>query len=172
MATNTAGHATPDYLGIYLNDHLAAATAGLGVARRMASSAEPGSESAALLRTLAADMAVDRAALAAMITALAIKVRGYKMFAAWAGQHAGVLKLNGHLTTRSPLSDVEETEALRLVIGFGAAAWRTLRTLADTDSRLDAARLDDLLARADRQAAALESRRAAAAARILEDRSN
>jgi hypothetical protein len=172
MATKTAGRTAPDYLGIYLNDHLAAATASLGVARRMASSAEPGSESAALLRTLAADIAVDRAALTAMITALGIKVRGYKVFAAWAGQHAGVLKLNGHLTTRSPLSDVEESEALRLVIEFGAAAWRTLRTFADIDPRLDAARLDDLIARAGQQSAALESRRAAAAARILEDRSN
>ena len=39
---------TQDLLGIYLNDHLAGAIAGTGLARRMAASAEPGTERAAV----------------------------------------------------------------------------------------------------------------------------
>jgi hypothetical protein len=40
---------TQDLLGIYLNDHLAGAITGTGLARRMAASAEPGTERAATL---------------------------------------------------------------------------------------------------------------------------
>lgn len=40
---------TQGLLGIYLNDHLAGAITGTGLARRMAASAEPGTERAAVL---------------------------------------------------------------------------------------------------------------------------
>jgi len=174
MATNTptsaqsTGH---DLLGIYLNDHLAGATAGMILVRRMAASAEPGSERAATLRRLATEISADRSALVAVITALDLPIRGYKVFGAWLGAQAGRLKLNGHLVTRSPLSDLEETEILRLGVTGKAAGWRTLRVLADTDGRLDAARLDELIARASRQEDILESMRVAAAAAALRDRS-
>jgi hypothetical protein len=65
------------------------------------------------------------------MTALGIRTRRYKVFGAWAGQKAGLLKLNGHLLTRSPLSDLEEAEVLRLGVEGKAAGWRTLRVLAD-----------------------------------------
>jgi hypothetical protein len=159
-------------LGVYLNDHLAGATAGMELARRMAASADPGSESAAPLRTLAAQIAADRTALVTIMTALGIRIRGYKVFGAWAGEKAGRLKLNGRLLTRSPLSDLEEAEILRLGVEGKAAGWRTLRALADRDSRLDAARLDELLARAGRQSETLEALRATVADRVLNDWSN
>jgi uncharacterized protein (UPF0548 family) len=156
-----------DLLGIYLNDHLAGATAGMCLVRRMADAAEPGSEAAVLLRKLAAEIAVDRAALVTAMAALGVKVRGYKVFAAWAGEKAGYLKLNGHLLTRSPLSALEETEFLRLGVEGKAAGWRTLRVLAENDSRLDPVRLDELLARADRQSQQLEELRVSVADQVL-----
>jgi hypothetical protein len=168
-AARTARHRGHSLLGIYLNDHLAGATAGMGLARRMAASAEPGSESAATLRALTAEIVADRAALVTVMTALGIQIRGYKVFGAWAGEKAGFLKLNGHLLTRSPLSGLEEAEILRLGVEGKAAGWRTLRVLAERDSRLDAARLDELLARAARQSATLETVRVTAADRLLGD---
>jgi uncharacterized coiled-coil protein SlyX len=48
-----------------------------------------------------------------------------------------------------------------------AAGWRTLRTLADRDSRIDAARLDELIERASRQEDELESLRVIVADRVL-----
>jgi hypothetical protein len=48
------------------------------------------------------------------MAAMGVKIRSYKVFAAWAGEKAGRLKLNGHLLWRSPLTDLEETELLRL----------------------------------------------------------
>ncbi|MGH3270512.1 MAG: hypothetical protein ACRDN1_15885 [Trebonia sp.] len=161
----TAQHMRHDLLGVYLNDHLAGSTVGLELARRMAASAGP--ESATVLRGLAAEIAEDRSALLAIMATLGIPVRGYKVFAAWAGEKLGRLKLNGHLLSRSPLSSLEETEILRLGVEGKAAGWRTLRALASRDSRLDAGRLDELLARADRQSSALESLRVSIAEQAL-----
>jgi hypothetical protein len=48
-----------------------------------------------------------------------------------------------------------------------AAGWRTLRHLADRDSRLDIGHLDELIARADHQASVLESLRSSTAERVL-----
>jgi hypothetical protein len=152
-------------LGIYLNDHLAGATAGVGLARRVAAS-RPGPSPGGDVRHLAAEIAADRAALIAMMTALGIPVRSYKVCAAWIGEKAGRLKFNGHLLTRSPLSSLEELEMLRLGVEGKAAGWRTLRVLAEREEHLDSGQLDELIASARRQADLLEELRVRAAAQI------
>lgn len=167
MARQTAQGTRKDLLGVYLNDHLAGSTVGMSLARRMVASAEPGSDRATVLSRLATEITEDRSALLQIMTGLGIQVRGYKVFAAWAGEKAGRLKLNGYLLARSPLSDLEETEFLRIGVEGKAAGWRTLRELADWDSRLDPARLDELIARANQQASVLESIRLTTAERVL-----
>jgi hypothetical protein len=165
-------HTAPDIgqsglsmLGIYPNDHLAGATAGTELAHRIARSRGDGKDGG-MLRRLAAEIAQDRTALLDIIAVLGVKVRRYKVGAAWIGEKAGRLKFNGHLFTRSPLSDLEELEMLRLGVEGKAAGWRTLRTLADTDTRLDPGRLDELISRARRQAALLEDLRVGAADQV------
>jgi hypothetical protein len=153
-------------LGIYLNDHLAGATGGSELARRMARS-HRGREDGGALSRLAAEIAQDRSALLDIMASLGITVRAYKVGAAWIGEKAGRLKFNGRFLARSPLSDLEELELLRLGVEGKAAGWRTLRTQADTVARLDAGRLDELIARARRQADELEELRVRAADRIL-----
>jgi hypothetical protein len=167
MTAKTVKHGQMDLLGIYLNDHLASSLAGLELARRMAGAAEPGSEAESVLARLVTELTQDRVALLEMMAALGIRVRGYKMFAAWAGEKAGRMKLNGHLSTRSPLSGLEEAEILRVGIEGKAAGWRTLRALAVRDDRLDVARLDGLLARAESQSEAVETLRVRVAERVL-----
>jgi hypothetical protein len=147
----------PDPLGIYLNDHLAGATGGVELARRTARSAQ--GADAGTLRRFAAEVAQDRVALLDMMTTLSIPVRSYKVYAAWIGEKAGRLKLNGHLLSRSPLSNLEELELLRLGVAGKAAGWRTLRVAAERDSRLDSGQLDELIARARRQEDLLEELR-------------
>ena len=85
MNTMRAG---PNALGIYLNDHLAGATAGTELARRAAGSTQDREEHAAL-RDFAAEVAQDRAALLDTMAALGIPVRTYKVCAAWIGEKAG-----------------------------------------------------------------------------------
>jgi hypothetical protein len=152
-------------LGIYLNDHLAGATAGLELAHRTARAHQHRAENGDL-RRIANEISQDRAALRQIMAALGIAVRRYKTTAAWIGEKAGRLKLNGRIRSRSPLSDLEELEMLRLSAEGKAAGWRTLRVLADSDQRLDATRLDDLIARAQRQADRLEELRVRAARRV------
>jgi hypothetical protein len=158
--------AAPDLLGIYLNDHLAGATAGLELARRVAAAHRiPLAD--AVLRRFAADVAADRAALLDIMAALGIPVRRYKVYAAWLGEKAGRLKLNGHLRSASPLSRLEELELLRLGVQGKEAGWRTLRVMADGDARLDPGRLDELIARAREQAELLEELRVRAADEVI-----
>lgn len=165
MASSSPQRARHDLLGVYLNDHLAGSTGSLELARRMESSVQP--EFATALRGLVLEIAEDRSTLLKIMARLGVPVRGYKVFAAWAGEKFGRLKLNGHLLSRSPLSSLEEAEILRLSVEGKAAGWRTLRALASRDSRLDAGHLDELIARADHQASVLETLRSSIAEQAL-----
>ncbi|WP_233358721.1 hypothetical protein [Thermomonospora amylolytica] len=150
--------AEPELLGIYLNDHLAGATAGVELARRLAR-AHQGTPAGPELARLAAEIAEDRRALQAMMESLGVRVRRWMMLAGWLGEKAGRLKPNGRLLSRSPLSSVIELEVMRLGVEGKLAAWRLLRTVADHDRRLDNARLDRLAERAERQSRLLEELR-------------
>ena len=82
MATQTGRRTRQDLLGVYLNDHLAGPTVGMSLARRMVSSAEPGSERATVLNRAVAEVTQDRSALLQIMATLGIPVRRYKVFAA------------------------------------------------------------------------------------------
>jgi hypothetical protein len=165
-AAAVIGRAGGGLLGIYLNDHLAGATGGAELARRVAAARRQEEAGDALWR-FAADVATDRAALLEIMAALGVPVRAYKVCAGWIGEKAGRLKLNGRLLSRSPLSSLEELEMMRLGVTGKAAGWRTLRLLADSDPRLDRDRLDELIARADTQVELLEGLRVGAARSAL-----
>lgn len=157
----------PDLLAIYLNDHLAGATAGVGLARRTASS-QHNSVGGDALSQLASDIAQDRSALISIIAALGAPLRSYKARLAWGAEKISRLKPNGHIATRSPLSSLEELEILRLAVEGKAAGWRTLRALADHDHRLDTQQLDELLRRARSQIEILEELHIHAAAAVTQ----
>ena len=167
LARARAPQSRQGQLGIYLNDHLAGATGGMELARRMAGSHHDPAQQMTLQR-LAVEITHDRRALLDLMAALGLPVRHYKFSAAWAAEKAARLKLNGRLLSRSPLSSLEELEMLRLGVEGKAAGWRTLRALADADSRLDRDRLDELMARARQQADQLEKLRVQTAAHLIE----
>ena len=147
-------------LGIYLNDHLAGASAGLELARRAARSH---GRDRATLREIADEIAEDREELRTIMTTLGVPIRRYKEVAGWAMEKVGRLKPNGRILSRSPLSDVLEVEALRLAVEGKAAGWLLLRGFAEQDGLLDPAQLDRLINRAARQADVLEDLRVNAA---------
>jgi hypothetical protein len=161
-----SGDAQFSLLGIYLNDHLAGATAGIELFRR-AARAHATSPIGVELQQLAAEVEADRDALRDIMASLAVPVRRYKLATAWAVEKAARLKRNGHVLSRSPLSSLIELEALRLGVQGKAAGWRTLRELADTDARLDRKGLDELQERAHRQADRLEALRLTTAAAVF-----
>lgn len=148
-----------DLLGIYLNDHLAGATAGVERVRHL-THAQQGTALGAALRPVAAEIDQDRRSLVEIMRSVGVPVRRYKAYAGWLGEKAGRLKTNGRLVRRSPLSTLLELELLRLAVEGKASGWQALRRLSDIDPRLDAARLDELLDRARRQQRTLEELRA------------
>src|SRR4051794_7820056 len=145
-------------LGIYLNDHLAGATAGLELAKRIAG-AHKDQPYADTLAELAAEIDEDRDSLLQVMAAVGVAESRYKTSAAWFAEKLGRLKLNGHFLDRSPLSSLVEIEIMQPGVEGKAAGWRTLFPHAAYDDRLDPEQLHKLLERARRQSDLLEGLR-------------
>lgn len=159
-----------DRLSIYLNDHLAAATAGANLARRTATSNE-GTSYGSGLEAVALEIEQDRAALAYVMQRLSVGQDQLKIALAWAAERAGRLKLNGRLLGYSPLSRLEEIEALSLGVEGKLALWRALSSTHGSDPRLADVGLANLIDRAQSQRRRLESLRTRAADEALAQRS-
>ncbi len=157
------GHEGQRLLGVYLNDHLAGSTAGVQLLQRLVK-VHRGSPAGPVLARLHVEVAADRDTLRSIMRALGVEEARYKLAAAWAAEKAGRFKANGYLLRRSPLSSVVELETMMLGVAGKAALWRVLHDLALEEPRLDAAQLESLLARADRQGSELEELRARHAA--------
>ncbi len=147
-----------DYLKIYLEDHYAGATAGLELARRTAG-ANRGTPYGDVLERVAREIEEDRDSLRAIMTTLGVGPDRFKVAGAWAGEKAGRLKLNGHLTGYSPQSRVVELEGLVIGVTGKRCLWAALRHVAPQEPRLDMDDLDRLIERAERQLAELEEQR-------------
>lgn len=153
-------------LDIYLNDHLAGATAGTELARRMVQ--EHGDSAYGNdLKNLAAEIAQDRQALLRLLGDLDVAVKHYKVYGAWLGEKIGRVKPNGRLLRRSGLTVLVELEALRLGAQGKALLWRAVLPAAAQDSRLDSDRLEQLLQRAEQQIETLDSLHDRAATALL-----
>ena len=85
------------------------------------------------------------------MAALGFPVRQYKQIGAWVGEKLTRVKLNGHLLSRSPLSDLVEFEFIATAVLAKRAGFETLLAIAAVDSRLDAGLLERLIAQADKQ---------------------
>src|ERR671930_2157738 len=90
-----------------------------------------------------------------------------KVLAGWGAERAGRLKLNGRLLGYSPLSRLEEIEALALGVEGKLALWRALRRTHASDPRLADIDLDELIERARSQRRRLERQRVRAADEAL-----
>jgi hypothetical protein len=146
-------------LEIYLADHLAAATAGVALAHRVARS-NAANETGDALRQLAAEIEEDRRTLRRVVSGLGFDRSRVKELAAWAAEKIGRLKLNGQLRGYSPLSRVLELEALSVGIAGKLALWQSLQRVRDIGERLPEVDLEHLVERARRQRAIVEELRA------------
>jgi hypothetical protein len=156
----------PALLGIYCNDHLAASTGGVELVSRMLG-VHRGTAFEPRLEELLDELREERAGLRSSMAALGIPVRQYKQVASWVGEKLARAKLNGHLLSRSPLSDLVEFEFISTAVLAKRAGFETLREVAAVDSRLDAALLERLIAQADKQHDWLADARREVAARVF-----
>ncbi|MFJ3965666.1 hypothetical protein [Streptomyces sp. NPDC090036] len=157
---------TQRLLAIYLNDHLAGASSGVALIRRMART-HRGTPAGPPLAELAEDVSADRETLREVMTALDIPAQWSRVVVGRLAEKVGRVKLNGRLVSRSPLSDVLELEAMRIGVEGKEALWKSLAVLAGTHSHLERAAVDRLLSRARDQAAVLEGLREEAARRTF-----
>lgn len=155
-----------DLLGIYCNDHLAAATGGIELVSRMLSQ-HRGTPHEGKLEELLDELREEQAALRSSMAALGVPVRQYKLVASWVGEKLARLKLNGHVLSRSPLSDLVEFEFIATAVLAKRCGFETLRVVAAADPRLDAPLLDRMIAQADKQHDWLADTRREVAARVF-----
>jgi hypothetical protein len=151
-----------DRLSIYLNDHLAGATAGVRLARRVASNNRATATGDAL-DGVAAEIEQDRRTLLAVMERLSVGQDHVKAALGWGAEQAARLKFTGELLGHTALSRLEELEALALGVEGKLALWQTLRHTHGADPRLAGIDLDELIGRARSQRRRLEQQRRRAA---------
>jgi hypothetical protein len=113
-------------LAIYLNDHLAGATVGVELARRLQASNEDDREFGPALVEICAEVETDRETLKAVMDRLEVGQSKLKPAAAVLGERLGRLKLNGRLWGYSPLSRLDELELLQIGVAGKRRLWRAL----------------------------------------------
>jgi len=118
-------------LAIYLNDHLAGATVGVELSRRLRGSNEGDAQLGEPLAEICAEIEADRATLEEVMRALGIDRSRLKPAGAWVAEKLGRLKLNGQLRGYSPLSRLVELEALCIGITGKTQMWNALAHTLD-----------------------------------------
>jgi hypothetical protein len=146
-------------LSTYLNDHLAALTGGVELAKRTLGSNE-GTPYGELLASLRDELEDDKAALLETMQQLDVGKNPVKEGLGWAAEKLGRLKLNDQITGYSPLSRLVEFEGLSLILATDAALWTTLGEVAGVET-------GDRAARVERRRAELERLRVQAAREAL-----
>ncbi|MCU1531738.1 MAG: hypothetical protein JWO49_1309 [Arthrobacter sp.] len=116
-------------LGIYLSDHLAGSTAGLGRIERMAKDYSDTPVSSELDHLCGA-IRRERELLKKLMDDLGVPQRPHRQAAAWLVERAGRLKLNGRIVRRSPMTMVLEAELMRSAVMGKLGLWQVLEELA------------------------------------------
>ncbi len=152
-------------LAIYLNDHLAGATVGVELARRLRGSNKNDPEFGPPLSEICAEIEEDRETLQAVMVQLGIGQSKVKPLLASLGERLGRLKTNGQLRGYSPLSRLVELEMLQIGVAGKRRLWRALEhTHADDLSGFE---FGSLAERATEQLRRLEALHLKAAALAL-----
>ena len=152
MTTTAPDPTQQELLAIYLTDHLAGAAAGSRRMRRLAK-AERDAEDGPLLARIADEIESDRLALRSMLADEGIRLRWYKSAAARIAEAIGLLKVNGSVFHRSPLTSVLELELMRMAVTGKLSLWTALSDTGLAD-RYD---IDGLIDRAASQLVDLEA---------------
>jgi hypothetical protein len=139
-------------LRIYLQDHHAAAVAGVRRARQLAE-AERASADGETLARIAADIDEDRRTLESILRTNHVAANPAKDALSVAAELAARLKPNGSVVQRSPLTTLIELEAMQMAARGKRCLWQALGAAGiDVGPAVD---LDELVKRADDQLVAL-----------------
>ena len=144
-----------------MNDQLAAGVLWREVARRSQRS-NSGTPAGDALQRVATAIADDVVTFEQIMDRLGLRRSRVKPALAVVAERAGRLKLNGRLTSYSPLSRFAELDFLAIGIEGKRQLWQNLRDGADLATRLPDVDFDGLVERAQRQRDDIEPFRRAA----------
>ncbi|CAM4086471.1 hypothetical protein KIPE111705_39905 [Kibdelosporangium persicum] len=150
-----------DFLGIYLNDQLAMGVLWRDMARRSQRS-NRGTDFGDALAEVAQGISEDVETFREIMRRVGVPMNPLKVGLASAAERLGRLKLNGSLTSYSPLSRFVELEFLAMGIDGKKQMWTTLRDQAGLAERIPEVDFDALIERAEAQRQILEPFRARA----------
>ena len=119
-------------LRIYLQDHHATSSAGVQRIRRLAAAEADGPDGPVLAR-IADEIAAERESQERVMRALGVDPSRAKEALAKVAERAGLLKLNGKVIGRSPLTSLVELEAMTIAVRGKLAGWTSLRAALHSD---------------------------------------
>lgn len=147
-----------DALGIYLNDHLAGAAAGVEMSERLRENNE-GTPFGGVLNEMVLEIKEDRATLENLMDRLGIERSGGKQAGGRGLERLAKLRTNRVLARNAELARMLDIEALQLGVEGKFAMWRALQEIAGLDERLGATDFAGLAERAQQQRDTLENYR-------------
>jgi hypothetical protein len=109
-----------------MNDHLAGASVGVELARRLRSNNAGDQNFGPPIAQLCTEIEADRETLEAAMKQLGVSRHRLKPAGAWLGEKLGRFKLNGQLTGYAPLSRLVELELLYIGLTGQIRLWRAL----------------------------------------------
>jgi hypothetical protein len=154
--------ASDEALAVYVNDHLAGATAGIELAEKLRDNNQ-GTELGKVMVAIHHDITQDRATLEELMRHLDLARHPVKEAAGWVLEKVSRLRVNPAMTGSAELTRMLETEALSLGIEGKLSLWVALKEAAAADPRLAGTDYDHLIERARSQRRTLEPHRLAAA---------
>lgn len=155
-----------ELLGIYLNDHLAGASTGTELAKKL-SQENAGTRYGDVLAELATEIGQDRATLAELMQRLNIERSTIKQAAGWITEKLTRVQFSDTLTGSADLKRLLEFETLSLGVAGKQAMWRVLGQVSDRYPELASTDFDALAKRAEHQRTRIEELRLDAASSAL-----
>ncbi|MDX6691088.1 MAG: hypothetical protein QOG15_2545 [Solirubrobacteraceae bacterium] len=143
---------------VYLNDHLAGATAGVNLVEQ-AADRHRSDELGEFFAPLAAEIKADFATLETLIEDMNIDKSASKTALAEVGSKLAAPKFNAEGAGNEHLGDFVTLETLSIGVEGKRCMWVALQTVADAYPELQALDLEDLESRAQEQRDKLESKR-------------
>jgi hypothetical protein len=153
-------------MDVYLNDHLAGATFGSDLARRIESQAQ-GTPMATGAGELAAQIEEDLETLLDLMQRMEVDRNPVKQATTWMAERLSRVKLSGLSSGEQALGLFLSLETLSLGVEGKASLWRALKVVEDRYPALDSSELDALITRAEAQRETIETERRAAAKRAF-----
>lgn len=138
-----------DLLGLYMNDHVAGATAGIARVTRMAQ-AYRDTPHAQMLTAMAKEFREERQFYYDLLDRFGLGRRTCRQLLAWTGEKVGRAKLNGALIGTSPMTPVFESELLRAAVLGKIGGWESLTAYRE-ELAIPAGKLEGLIEQARRQ---------------------